>query len=255
MTKAPRINSVGPPPDKHAERIVGEMLRYMHLQRTLMHTKHGNSLIDVRTMGAPAGQMKTVEKMRKAIGPLLLDISLLRAKRGKFILMATEWILWDAKAQQPIPSGATLPPGPLWLAVTSSTYTGTNYIPKVTTGLALVISKHTLERFCQRAGVVTVGDMILAVRKLWYAVDHLMSRFEPKSSDWLRPPDGAWLLAMDFKDTPVAVVAPDKEFGDVLVVKTILDLAMARREGDIVWQTVSGAEEARTPPNPEVQTG
>ena len=207
--KAPRINSEGPPPDKHAERIVDEMLRYMHLQRTLMHTKYGHSLIDVRTMGAPAGQMKTVEKMRKAIGPLLLDISLLRAKRGKFILMATEWILWDAKAQQPIPSGATLPPGPLWLAVTSSTYTGTNYIPKVTTGLALVISKHTLARFCQRAGVVSVGDMILAVRKLWYAVDHLMSRFEPKSSDWLRPPQpyDAWLLALEIEGTPVAVIA------------------------------------------------
>ena len=248
---APKIASIGPPPDKHAERIVSEMLRYMHEQRTKMHRKHGHTMIDVRTMGAPKGQIKTVEKMRQKIGPLLLEIGLAPAKRGKFVMITSEWCLWNPKAQLPVSSEEPAPEGAAWLAVTSSTYTGNNYVPKVTTGLALIITHHSLTRLCQRAGVVTVGDMILAVRKLWSVTDHLMARFDPKSQDWLRPPDGSWLLAMPIQDSPVAVIAPEREYGDVLLVKTILDYRMALGEGDIIWPTANGAAE----PAPIVKTG
>lgn len=255
MTKSPKIASVGPPPDKHAERIVGEMLRFMHVQRTRYHRKHAHGLIDVRTMGGRKGQLKTVDKMRNAIGPLLLEIGLKPATRGRFVLITSEWCLWDPKTELPLASDDPAPSGALWLAVTSSTYTGTNYIPKVTTGLALIITYHSLVRLCQRAGVVTVGDMIHAVRKLWFVTDHLMERFDPKSQDWLRPPDGTWLLAMPIEGKPVAVIAPDKQYGDVLIVKTILDYTMARGEGDIIYPTTSGVEEPQTPPIPIAQTG
>ena len=208
--KPPVIESVGPPPDQHAERIVSEMLRFMHRGRSKLTQKYAKGLINVHTMGGPEGQRRTVNRLRGAIGPLLLEIGLAPAKRGKFTLLISEWSLWDPKKFDMIHADEPAPMGNAWLAVMTSTYTGANYLPKVRRGVSLIISYHAMVRLCQRAGVRTISDMIVAVRKLWGAVDGVMGRFEPESSDWLRPPDGSWLVELPVEGKPLAVLAPTR---------------------------------------------
>ena len=94
MNAAPTIQSLGPPPDLHAERIVRAMLEWAHADRARMH-ENAKGALDLRQMGTPTGQWRAVERFRKAAGDSLLDIHLHRAKRGKFVLVVTDWQIFD----------------------------------------------------------------------------------------------------------------------------------------------------------------
>ncbi len=104
MNAAPRITSIGPPPERHASRIVDEMLSWMLVERVRVEGLYPTGLINVSRMGSPAGQQREVARLNRAIGALLLDAGLVRAKRGRFKLALTEWRIWDPLKDAPAES-------------------------------------------------------------------------------------------------------------------------------------------------------
>lgn len=219
----PTIQSSGPPPDRHAERVVDEMLRYLHQARPRLSVA-AEALLDNRRMGTPEGQRRVVARLRKAMGPLALDLRLKPAKRGKYSMLLVDWTIWDPIRDREVDYDKP-PPPTAWLAAVVSLYTGANYIPKVRSGERLLLSRHSIVRLAQRADVRTVEDLIEALRGLWAAA-YLLIQLKPSGS-WLKPPDGAWLVPSSFDGSgPVAVFEPDSSGAPRLVVKTILDRAM-----------------------------
>lgn len=241
---APVIVSVGPPPDLHAERIVTEMLRWLHAEHKLQHERLlacARGILDVRTMGTPKGQHRAAARLKKATNDIALDIRLLTAKRGKFILTLVDWSIWDPIA------GVLAEDGPMppiaWLAGVLTVFTGANHRPEVRLATPLVVTRHACVRLAQRAGVRTVDDLIVAMRELWRATSALIYGLD--QDRWLSPPNNGWFLpikTVDGETLATAVLERDRDGGEWLVAKTVLDGDMV--VGDMLAPTKKAFDEA-----------
>lgn len=197
---APQIQSIGVPRDIHAERIVGEMLRFLHDRRREMYER-ATIAVAVNQMGTPKGQTRAVERLTKAMGLALLDIRLKPAKRGKFVLEVVDWGLWDPAKDDLLSDTDLAPPTTVWLAAVRNVSTGVNYRVVTQTTAPMIVTHHACARLAQRAGVRTVDDLIVAMRELWRVTLALMAQH---SDDWLRSVNAvvfeqmrAWALVSD----------------------------------------------------------
>ena len=228
---APVIRSVGPPPDAHAQRIVHEMLRWLHTERARLSWRC-TEMIDVGQMGSLVGQQRVTERVRKTMGSLALDIRLAPGKRGKFTLMVVDWTIVDAETGKAAEDDGAPTPDRAWLGAVMSLYTGLHHRPVTHVKMPLVVSHHACVRLAQRAGVRTVGDMIVAMRELWRAVFILMDRC--KDDVWLDPPNCGWHVPIKVGETlSVVVLERDKSTEKNrhrLVAVTVLDESMVTRE-------------------------
>jgi hypothetical protein len=79
----PSIQSIGPPPERHADRVVAEMAHWLEKEadrcwpgiKTVFRAGCG---------GSPKAQTRFLEKLRKAAGPALLVSDTEPGTRGRF---------------------------------------------------------------------------------------------------------------------------------------------------------------------------
>ena len=239
--QAPKIQSVGPPPNRHAERIVDEMLVWMHGQQREIWNRSKRSL-HRRQMGNPTGQERAIARFREAIGDMALDIRLRTGKRGRFRLAMAAWVVWNSRKED-MAHPHDPPPDNSALAVAFSTC-GRDH--QWNSGVPLIVTRHAMVRMAERAGMRTVSDLVSAMGSVWRAyyniiareVDALIdeqpeilrgeptkggSRFQsPPLEDRLpRPPPEGWRIKLD--NGAVIVVGRDAEGSRRLIVKTVLD--------------------------------
>jgi hypothetical protein len=225
LRPAPAIASIGAPPDLHAERVCGAMIQWLRAGRAAAHAR-AEGTIDLRQMGAPAGQQRVAERFTKALGDVALEIQLHPAKRGKFKLVAVDWSIWDPASDCEVENNATTP-SVAWLAAVLTVYTGANRRANINSRVMLLVTRHAVVRLAQRAGVRTVDDLVAAMRELWRITSTLLV-LRPYNG-WLETPAGGWLMpieAADGETLAVAVLERDRKSGNMLVVKTILDREM-----------------------------
>jgi hypothetical protein len=84
MNMMPVIASPGPPPERHAARIVVETCRWLHAEE-LRLGQLTNEQIPRTRMGTPTAQIKFAQRLVKAAGKALVEIKLKPGKRGKFV--------------------------------------------------------------------------------------------------------------------------------------------------------------------------
>ena len=80
---APAIQSVGPPPERHADRVVAEMTRWLQAEAE----RHFPMIIAVLREPRPGNakaQARHLARLRRAAGPMLLDAKLEPGTRGKY---------------------------------------------------------------------------------------------------------------------------------------------------------------------------
>jgi hypothetical protein len=222
--RAPVIASAGVPPDLHAERIVGEMLRWLHAERVRL-IELAAGAIDIDQMGTVAGQQRVLARLRQKTQGMALDLRLAAAKRGKFTLTLASWSIWDPAADAA--AKVSQPPPAAWLSVALSVFTGAGHRRVTKTSVPLLVTRHACVRLAQRAGVRTVDGLVAAMGELWRVTAALMSA-QPDS--WADPPDSGWFLpirAADGETLALAVLERARSGDRRLVVKTILDADMA----------------------------
>ena len=149
MNASPQITSIGPPPDRHAQRVVKEILNYLLVEQERLRAP-AVGLIDVDRMGTPIGQKRVADRLRGALGPLALSVHLETGRRGKFKLLLSEWSIWNPEANAEADPSRPAPPN-AGLAVVTSIYTGASHRGKVKTHTPLVLSQHALERLAELA--------------------------------------------------------------------------------------------------------
>ena len=214
MTQAPQIQSVGPPPQRHAERIVDEMLLWMHGQQAVIWERAKGSL-NSKQMGNPVGQERAVARFRKALGKMGLEVRLSPGKRGRYHLTNIAWIVWDSDKsdmarQHVAPARPTLA-----LAVFVSERSN-----KWDSSVPLVVTRHALVRLAERADMRTTEDLIEALRAIWWALFTLVA--EKGDGEWASPPPEGWRVQLPLTGAPIAVIGRQEEEPRRMLVKTIL---------------------------------
>jgi hypothetical protein len=198
MNPPPVISSIGPPPDRHADRVISEMVHWLanEAERLLPHI---NGLL-TGIPALPRAQLRLVEKLRKIARPTLLDVYLSPGKRGRFKL---GMFIWGVKP------GAR-PQG--YLGVQGIEGIG-NFRVRTKTRHLLTVSHHAMSRLAQRCSVRTPEDLQRALAGMVLAAiaeEGLLEGEFPPAGKRSSFPGG------------VAVLQRDAESGDLIMV-TILE--------------------------------
>ena len=90
----PVIQSVGLPPEKHADRVVAEMLRFIAREQQARRAR--NRLVHkAMSDWSPKAQARMVERIRRSGGPAVIDVKLTPGTRGRYLIEIYDWCVWD----------------------------------------------------------------------------------------------------------------------------------------------------------------
>jgi hypothetical protein len=218
----PVIQSVGPPPQLHADRVVAEMLRWLVDVRAGMDERFWQEVAN-GSFGNPLGQQRVVERLRRAGGRFISHCNLQPAKRCRFKLTLVEIDVWDPASDERV--DAVLPDKP-WLAMvtTSIKGEGPHRRFRIKGSALLFLTHHALSRLAQRCGARDAADLLIAADELFHEFARAAkddARLAPKTV-----PHGYQLpFALPHRGTGgVAILSPhDRADRDAAVVTTILD--------------------------------
>jgi len=156
----PTIKSVGLPPEKHSDRIVGEMLRVIVTARQQSWSRI-HAVLNNSAVGNPKAQAKLVAKLKEAARPFMIGVHLQPGKRGSLSsrVCVPRWLecrdQTDRDADDPIPETP-------WLALSIITLTSKgNHRCDKDGGVALLITHHALSRLAQRCGARTQHSNVI----------------------------------------------------------------------------------------------
>lgn len=218
MNKPPHIASMGLPPERHADRIVGEMLRYLAIEHAGTFDKvYG--LLSLRRAGNPKAQRRLVAQVKRIGGPTVIDVMLNPATRGRHRMMIFHWYPYDETRRKVIEPGDLLPLKP-WLACGATVVEGRpqDGASGLSSHCGLYVTHHALSRLAQRVGARTINDMIAAAKAIWKSyVDEILAK------DTLDMPDGLRLLFKLPDGSNAKAVVNKYDLGGVVVVTIVPD--------------------------------
>jgi hypothetical protein len=169
----PAIYSVGPPPERHADRMVSEMMKVMIAKRA----KVIDAILEVVTEssdGSPRAQQKMEMRIRKA-GALKTELR--PGKRGKYLMAIYDMVGWNPAKNDMILSEDVIPNKP-WIVFNLSRIdskgNGNNDV-RLSVLPKLFITHHVISRMAQRHGMRTVDDMIRESQAMWNTAARLFN--------------------------------------------------------------------------------
>jgi hypothetical protein len=223
------IQTVGAPPERHADRVTAEMMRYLAAQSAHIRETVREIVRATLDDGGPRGQQRMCQRI-EAAGTTLgrrrranVRTILKPGKRGKYKILVMFWAGWDRDREQEIKVGDPIPERPqlvYWAGALEGTGNGRRticYLP------ILIISHHVLSRTAQRHELRTVDDMLDSVEALnqWVLrfTDNRIRQVPPEgwrvpvnSRSWLLQEADAQLIVQRHwtLDVPIAVTILDK---------------------------------------------
>ena len=212
------IQSIGPPPERHADRVVGAMLR--QLAQTRAHLLPAiYRAFDTSSDGTPRAQRKMEARIKQA-GALVTK--LYPGKRGRYVLKFVDCTGWDQvrDAEITIDDLDTIPEKP-WIAYHLNTITsvgGGRHECKANGGPFLFVTHHALSRLAQRENARTAGDLLIAAESIM-----MVTAAVAKERGWdnvLAAPERGWRVPVT-KDGDLVVVLKRHEKRKALVAATL----------------------------------
>jgi hypothetical protein len=211
MNAPPVISSIGPPPERHCDRVVAAMVRWLAAESDrLMPRVEALLAKEGPPPGSARGQQRFAMRIAKAADKTILGIRLKPGKRGRFKLVINIWgTLYEATEKPQIVLGSLMVEG-----------IGHHCIEPSYRRL-LIVSHHALSRLAQRCEVRTVRDLHYALGALGEAV-----MAEPELLNADIPPAGRRLNLAG----GIAVLRRDPDTGD-LIVATVLESKEEESDG------------------------
>jgi hypothetical protein len=215
LSDTPRIQSLGPPPERYSDRIVGEMMQLIS-QASAELLPGIRAAIESPSDGNPKAQAKMEQRLQRAgaLGTLLRP-----GKRGAYRLGFFVWSGWDPARDMIIQPGDALP-HKCWLACCLHTVRsegrGRGKV-ELTIMPNLLVSHHCLSRLVQRHGARTWQDLRDAAMNIWIAMMKLAT--EIGLERYLAPPAAGWRIPIE--GGAVVVLRRHEKFA-ALVAATIL---------------------------------
>jgi hypothetical protein len=204
---------VGPPPERHANRVVAGMLRDLARKRARLEIAIGDAIASSKD-GNPKAQLKMAARMRQAGAE---DVLLEPGKRGRYTILIFHWTGWDPIRDRAIHIDSPIPEKP-WLAY------HIHYIENRGRGMIkaksvpmLMITHHALSRAAQRFETRTNEHMFNAARHIRDAAVPLILK-----KDWTPPPPPQGLrLPLDTDDGAIVVLRQHESRERTLVAATV----------------------------------
>jgi hypothetical protein len=162
----PRILSVGPPPERHAARVVAEMCHWLVDERQRLSLAMREALAASRSrLGSPKAQIRFVHRMRKAGGKALVDLQLTPGKQARFELI---WVTWSVMGpdDRDLRPGEPMPDKPL-LSLDTACMTKKD----IDFRQVFVLTHHAMQRLAECGQLRNADDLLGAVADLWRAIN------------------------------------------------------------------------------------
>lgn len=204
VTKAVlQIESVGPPPERHADRVVAEMMR----QLARDHSRLWDTIAKVAadsSDGSPRAQRKMEERIKRA-GALTTELR--PGKRGRYTLLIYDLTGYDQRRDAPIQLGDPVPERP-WiscnLTALESKGGGKNEV-ELSSRPILFITHHAMSRAAQRLGMRTTDHLITATTAIWNGALELIKEKETVEA-WLDAPPQGWRAPIELMGNATVVL-------------------------------------------------
>jgi hypothetical protein len=226
---SPEIASIGLPPERHADRVIAQMLQQIALNSA--HLLPSIRAAVVRSSdGSPRAQLKLEARVKAAGG---FSTSLKPGKRGRYTLSCFAWGGWNPTTSEMILPGDDLPEKP-WLVVHThqlrSEGRGRGRV-EFKIDPILFVTHHALSRAAQRIGARTALDLLNSMHAFPDATTRLLHEWSERGEYPKEPPQG-WRVPVRLEgaDDAVAVLKQHEEFAG-LVVMTILRAQAPSYEG------------------------
>ena len=223
MTEAPplQIQSVGPPPERHADRVIAAMMRELARKHATLWDEIGAV---VRTCkggaGSPRAQMRLGERIKRAGAH---HAKVYPGKRGKFEIVIYDFTGFDPSRDAEIRLGDPIPPKP-WtacnLSMLESPGGGRNTI-ELNSRPLLFITCHAMSRVAQRFGARTPNHLMTATHVIF---NECIALFNRKKIDAFldAPPDG-WRVPLPVKDGMAVAVLKRHDKRPALICATVIE--------------------------------
>jgi hypothetical protein len=212
------IQSIGPPPERHADRIVAEMLRQLAVQKAERFPMIADAMLSSRRDGGPRAQRRMAERAG-AISTYLSP-----GKRGSYEFMFCDLAGWDVTRNAEITPQDQLPAKP-WLVgfvnVLTSLGRGREQRDFKSSPI-LFVTHHALSRVAQRFGATHSHHLLNLTTNIFnQLMDEQMERGKAGTlRQWLDavPPEG---YRMPVADVVTVVLKRHQKYKGALVAATI----------------------------------
>lgn len=193
-----------PPPERHADRVIAEMLRDLARKRALTAKAIGAAM-GASKDGTPRAQQRMADRIQAA-GAIAVELN--PGKRGRYTMLVYDLVGWDRVRDDMITPTSAIPEKP-WLAclVTRITDRGRD----IKTVPMMFLTHHAISRAAQRFQVRTAEHIVgLAHSTLCEVCEHL------SRERWHNPPpqghhipigDGATAVLRLHEDSKTLFVA------------------------------------------------
>jgi hypothetical protein len=211
------IQSVGFPPVRHADRVVGAMMRRLAKQHSILW-----EIVDNTTRGPYVrdGNAKAQGKLAARIKQAGAFFTRLEAgKRGKYKLTVFDWTGFDRDADRRIAIDDPMPERP-WLAAWYNVIEGKGrgYV-EARSSAVLFLTHHCLSRVVQRWQVRTVDDLQKVIETIGAVAMKYIIEHDDGSDAWHNTPDDG--IRVPFPNHSSVMVLKSHEKHRAMVVTTI----------------------------------
>ena len=157
------IRSIGPPPERHADRVIMEMTRWLIVTRIAMW-KDIRKIMRSTPCGNPKSQLKMGERLKAIGGNFFFHVGVTPGKRGRYELSVIELRGYDQSLHITIDDvDSAIPPKP-WLVCFSTTITSLGrYRFDTKKARLLLITHHAMSRLAVRCEAKTTDDLVAAI--------------------------------------------------------------------------------------------
>lgn len=192
----PIIQSLGPPPERHADRVVAEMMQALAKSRAHLFARI-LATIATSSDGSPRAQARMKVRIMKAGA---LSVCLEPGKRGRYAMTINDWTGWDQARDDEITAGDPIPEKP-WLSCWLTLIRSEGRSPPTLQSVPILfITHHVLSRAAQRRGARTIPDLMAVSRTLWNAAVAPLTQAQAQGDidSWLIvPPEGRRVQLQD----------------------------------------------------------
>lgn len=216
----PTIKSIGLPPEKHADRVVAEMLRWTVAAQTKRWEKI-QDILEKNKDGNPRAQARMVQRLKDAGGAFFSDVFLDPGKRGRYTIHVLDIAGWNPIKKKPIVETKMIPDKP-WLSCNMTKIESKGrgvYDYKGAT--PLFVTHHAMSRLAQRFGARNPRDLLKGVHAIWDTYTAMRTE-NMAAIKRVLPADFRLKFLLGEKDFAWAVLNPYDDGDGGLVVATIL---------------------------------
>jgi hypothetical protein len=207
-----QIQSIGPPPEKHADRVVAEMLRLTAADHAKVWTAIQDAIVS-SSDGSPKAQRKMEARIRAAGAH---RTHLTPGKRGRYDLQIYDLSGWDPARDAEIKLGDDIPSEPwiaCWLSVLTSKGRGEVDFKSAP---ILFITHHAFSRAAQRWEARTIDHMQAVIKTIWNGtIKHLNGL-----DHWSEPPPQGLRIQVG-KEQNLTVVIKQHEKHTAFIAATV----------------------------------